>query len=400
MPRRPRAASAPNATFSRDLAAPVVARVRKVTARKDTIPILSSILVASGPEKIHFVATDLDQMIDVEIPATVAASFRACVDARMLEAALKRFPEDGTVSLTEETDGEGVAALRLVCGRARVRLAALPEADFPRLDVGRVVDRFEIAGTVLADALRTVAPAMSDEETRYYLCGVHMAENRDGDLAFAATDGHRLHRKTLDMPEDAGGLAGVIIPRATIDDLAPLAGEAGEAPVTVEIGETLMRVAAPGATLTTKLVDGKYPDYERIIPPVTDASRTVVVGTDALAAALASALVAAPNKDSRMVTLRFSGETIDVSASRGDGSEAAADLDAALDGAPLTIGVNGGYLIDALDQIPGGTADLTLADPETPIRVSGEHAQGVTIIVMPMRLGKEPETADSGEGKA
>ena len=365
----------------RDRLEPALALALKAADAKNEVAILGHVLLIAGDEHLEVVACNLDVMLRIAIPAEVEARGSVTVDARTLQQAAKNLPEQSMIALAEEPGG---ARVRLACGRARYRLAALPAEDFPTLAVNDVAHAFEVEGKVLARALELTRHAVGKDEVRYYLNGVFLGEDAAGDLVFVATDGHRLARVSLPMPDDAGGVAGVILPRQSLAQIADIAaGMAGDA-VEIEIGAGAVRFRARAVTFVTKLIDGTFPDYSKVIPADGPGTVLATVEAAALAASVARVTVVAAGK-SRAVRLDL-GESLTV-LSTGTTGEAVDEVDLTRQGGELALGFNGVFLAELLGLVPAGDAVLHLpADAAGPVRITAEALDGVTLVLMPMRV--------------
>src|SRR5690606_11691404 len=239
--------------------------VHRVVERRNTIPILSNVLLTTDGASLEMKATDLDLEITEAAPAVVEQAGATTVPAHLLYDIVRKLPEGAEVMLKMEESGQ---SLSVISGRSTFRLQCLPQADFPALTAGQFSQIFRMDSQALRDLIEKTQFAISTEETRYYLNGIYLHTIEDGGalkLRAVATDGHRLARAEIEAPAGAEGMPGVIIPRKTVGELQKLVDEPDVA-VTVELSETKIRFTIGSVVLTSKLIDGTFPDYQRVIP--------------------------------------------------------------------------------------------------------------------------------------
>ncbi|MEJ2285496.1 MAG: DNA polymerase III subunit beta, partial [Desulfobacterales bacterium] len=242
-----------------------VSQAQSVVERRNTIPILANVLIEAEGNDASFRATDLDIEVVDKVPAMVERAGATTVSAVMLHEIVRKLPDGALVSLTAD---EAAGRLTVDAGRSTFSLATLPKEDFPVMASSEYTANFSASAPVLRRLFDKTKFAISTEETRYYLNGVymHMAEAEGGRvLRCVATDGHRLARVDADLPSGAEDLPGVIVPRKTVGELRKLLDD-DEAQIAVSVSETKIRFATPAITLTSKVIDGTFPDYARVIP--------------------------------------------------------------------------------------------------------------------------------------
>jgi len=365
----------------RDAAHAAVAKALRTMARKADAPILGTLLMSAHGDHLTVTATDFDRVITIKLAAEVVEPGDICVAGKTLGDALKRWPEGEMVTISHPI-GEGDTRCLVICGRSRIRLSTLPATDFPTIDYGTTDVAFEMAGAELAEALSLCLPHVCDDDTRYYLQGVAIGENAQGELAFVATQGHTLVRKTLAMPEDGRGLTLRIVPTSGATEIAKVAAERKTEPVEIAFSERAARIDAGDVVYVARLIEGEYPDYERIIPQ--DFARSATVSAkDVIHAAQRAAVVL--KGEATGITLTF-GEELTIRARLGD-AEAESAADVSFDGPEFAVGVNVNYLTECLSAIGNADAELSFqADAASPIVITGESAPGVTIVIMPVRI--------------
>jgi DNA polymerase-3 subunit beta len=283
-----------------------------------------------------------------------------------------------------ETDGvKGTLTLR--SGRSTFTLATLPAEDFPALSGGELPHRFQVA----ADALRRLVDrsrfAISTEETRYYLNGIYLHAAQSGDLPVlraVATDGHRLARVEMPLPEGAQGMPGVIVPRKTVNELRKLIEEVG-APVGIGVSEAKIRFSFEGATLTSKLIDGSFPEYERVIPAHNE--KIMDVPRQPFFEAVDRVSTITSDK-ARAVKLHIAEKGLVLSATSADTGTAQEEVEVTYSATPLEIGFNARYLLDILQQIGTDVVDLHMADAAAPTLIREGDSSPALYVLMPMRV--------------
>jgi DNA polymerase-3 subunit beta len=333
----------------------------KVVEARNTIPILSTVRLVADGNKLTATATDLDIEITASTPVMAEAGGGVCVEARLLENIVKKLPASANVLLSVEDKNLVVKA-----GRSRFVLQFLPVSDFPDMSAGKFASEFK---TNLAALLAPVKFAMSNEETRYYLCGVFLHVN-GGQLVAVATDGHRL---SINKTESVGDIPPVILPSKFI-------GLVPDGQVDVSLSDTKVRITTADAVITSKLIDGTYPDYQRVVP--TSIERVVAVDGQALAAAADRASVVS---DMRTPTAKLSVSTNSIEVFvRGDNT-AEDTVEAEYDGEPFSVGYNARYMAEALAALPAGYVRFAM-DPTGPALIKSDAAPDQLVVLMPQRV--------------
>lgn len=338
-----------------------VGAVAKVVESRTTIPILSNILLDAGDGKLKVTGTDLDIEASTSVEATVNVPGRLTVNAKLLGDLAKKATGDVTMLLD---DGRFIVKY----GRSRFTLQTLPAEDFPSLTAGAYTAEFDID---LAALFAPVAFAISTEETRYYLNGVFF-HNIDGKAVAVATDGHRLARQ---IGPDAPMFPAVIVPRKTV-------GLIPKGNVSVSVSAAKIRIVSGDLVLTSKLIDGTFPDYERVIPRSND--KVVTVDRDTIINA-ADRVATVSSERGRAVRFGIVPGAITLSVSSPDAGTAEDEIEAEYSGKPLDIGFNAQYVRDVFGTLPAGPVRLALADSGSPALVTG-GLDGWTGVLMPMRV--------------
>ncbi|RMF71004.1 MAG: DNA polymerase III subunit beta [Alphaproteobacteria bacterium] len=356
-----------------------LSHIQSVVERRNTIPILSNVELVAEGETLRLTATDLDIALVEEVPARVAAAGGTTVPAHTLHDIIRKFPDGAELSLALDGD-----RLVLRAGGARFQLATLPREDFPQLAADELPHCFSLGADVLKRLIDKTRFAISTEETRYYLNGIyfHVAEAGSPLLKAVATDGHRLARVETAMPEGAAGMPGVIVPRKTVAELRKLVDEYDGA-IAVSLSDTRIRFAFDSAVLTSKLIDGTFPDYERVIPTAND--KILRVDARLLAEAVDRVSTISSEK-TRSVKLTLEADRIVLSVTSPEHGTATEELTAAYGGEPLEIGFNARYLLDILAQIEGAEAEVRLMDATSPTIIVDPEDESALYVLMPMRV--------------
>ena len=367
--------------------------VHRVVERRNTIPILSNVLLRGEGEGLRLKATDLDVEVTETIPADVAQPGATTVPAHVIYDIVRKLPEGAQVSL--DIAGES-GQMQIRSGRSRFMLQALPEGDFPDLAAGEMPFRFDLPAADLKRLIDKTQFAISTEETRYYLNGIylHTVEvNGTTLLRAVATDGHRLARIEMPAPAGAVGMPGVIVPRKAVAEIQKLVEDGGEG-VSVELSPSKVRLtfrgragehasAAGGVVLTSKLIDGTFPDYQRVIPSGND--KRLVVERDDFARAV-DRVSTISSERGRAVKLALGDGRLTLSVNNPDSGNATEELDVDYDAGSLDIGFNARYLLDITSQLEGDTALFKLADPGSPTLIQDREGAPVLFVLMPMRV--------------
>lgn len=366
-------------TLERKALASALGLLARIVEKRTTIPVLGNVrLRRADTLRLEITATDLD----IEAVASVDCNARDCVagaettlPAHALHDITRKLPDGAQVKITWADD-----RATIISGRSRFTLNCIPAVDFPDISIGEFSNRFTIPAETLGSLLGKTTFAISNEETRYYLNGVFF-HAVDDMLVAVATDGHRLAKATANLPDGAGGMPGVIVPRKAVAELQRLCEAGGNA--FVEVSSTKIRVAIGAVVLTSKLIDGSFPDYGRVIPTANNKIARVAKAT--LAAAVERVMTVQTERG-RAVRLHFDEGTVKLSANDPNGGEAADEAEAEYDAADLSIGFNGRYLLDALAHVEGETVEIALSDPGSPTIFRAPDDARHLIVLMPMRV--------------
>lgn len=365
----------PRASWLAAIAAPVHA-----IERRHAIPVLANVLITAAGGLMRVTGTDLDIAISTSTDIPAGGSGQVTLPGGLLHDILRKMPDGASVTLSWDGASASVAA-----GRSRFRLPTLPADDFPPpLSAGDDAVRFSMPAANLAGMIKAVDYAISTEETRYYLNGIylHIAGAADGPvLRMVATDGHRLAQIDALAPTDSEDLPGIIVPRKAVAEIARLAAAAGkEAVAEISASAAAISVDFGDCTITSKLIDGTYPDCGRVVPANNDIEFTAESAR--LAAAVDRVMLASGEK-ARAVRCDFSRGALALLA-RSEGNEGVDDIE--VDGTgEIQIGVNGAYLLSALAAMAAEFVTIALSDPSSPILLRPRGGGDRLAVIMPMR---------------
>lgn len=361
-----------------------LSHAQSVVERRNTIPILANVKLEVADGRLSVAATDMELgLVEWTTADPASEAGAATAPAHTLHDIVRKLPEGAQVELSLDAETERMIVR---AGRSTFHLAVLPIADFPSLADGDMPVGFSMAARDLRTLIDRTRFAISTEETRYYLNGIYLhAADHDGVavLRAVATDGHRLARAEAPLPAGAEGMPGVIVPRKTVAELRKLLDDAGDADVAVSVSETKIRFAMDGVTLTSKLIDGAFPDYERVIPAGND--KYVHLDRQAFKDAVDRVSTIATEK-SRAVKLALQRGVITVSATNAESGAASEDIEAEYESEEMEIGFNSRYLLDIASQIEGDIAELAFADPAAPTILRDKADSSALYVLMPMRV--------------
>jgi DNA polymerase III subunit beta len=358
--------------------------VQSVVERRNTIPILSNVMIEAGKGRLKLTATDLDMEIVETLAADVLRNGAATAPAHMLYDIVRKLPEGAQVQ-AEILTSEG-GRLAVSAGSVRFELACLPKEDFPQMAAGALPFRFRLQTDELKKLIDKTRFAISTEETRFYLNGIYLHAHKDGkgkgEMRAVATDGHRLARFQLELPDGAADMPGVIVPRKTVGELRRLLDDT-EGAIDVSLSDTKIQFTTNGVELTSKLIDGTFPDYQRVIPSANDK----VLSLDSREFAQAVDRVSTISADkTRAVKLSIAEDKLTLSVINPDSGTATEDVAASYRASPLDIGFNARYLLDITGQIDGKEVRFLLADAGSPTLIEDSEDRGTLYVLMPMRV--------------
>lgn len=355
--------------------------VQSVVERRNTIPILSNVLMNAEDGVLSLTATDMDLEINESVAANVETAGSITAPAHTFHDIVRKFPDSSVVEV--ELNAEGTQ-ITVKAERSKFKLSCLPVADFPALGKGDLPQGFSLPAADLRALIDRTKFAMSTEETRYYLNGIYLHHTeQDGVqvLRAVATDGHRLARFEMPVPEGATDMPGIIIPRKAIQELRKLSDDAADK-IQINLSESKIRFEFDHIVLTSKLIDGKFPDYQRVIPEGND--KIVEVDPTIFTSAIDRVSTISDGK-SRAVKIALQGKTMTISASSAEAGSATEQVEVNGE-TDIEIGFNAKYLLDITSQIEGEGCRLTLADPASPTIIQDNSDPSALYVLMPLRV--------------
>jgi DNA polymerase-3 subunit beta len=360
---------------------PSLAHIQSVVERRNTIPILSNVLLRAEAGKLSLSATDMDLEIVESVPAEISQAGATTAPAHTLYDIVRKLADGSHVEF-ETVPGSGTLAVR--GGRSNFRLGCLPVEDFPQMAGSAMPVTFSLGAAELRTLIDRTRFAISTEETRYYLNGIYLHAAR-GDvpmLRAVATDGQRLARVEMALPDGAAEMPGVIVPRKTVGEVRKLLDDV-TGPIAISLSDTKLKFAFDDVVLTSKLIDGTFPDYERVIPSGND--KVLEVNPREFASAVDRVATIATEK-TRAVKLSIDRGALTVSANSPESGSATEELEVVYGAAPLEIGFNSRYLLDITQQIEGDGCRLTIADAASPTIIRDTSDASALYVLMPMRV--------------
>lgn len=369
----------PSFTVERNALLPALAAVNRAIERRNTIPILGNVLIHTDGDLLTVTGTNLD--IEVSSPARLLSASDAnafTVSSSLIHAAVSKLPDGCEIVFTCGAD-----TISMVAGRARMQFATLPAIDFPNLGGSDFTHQFTIHTRELVRILNTTSFAISTEESRYYLNGIFM-HRLDEHLALAATDGHQLASIKIAAPTGSEDMPGIIIPRASLAPILHCAKVGGDA--VVHLSDRKIRVAfRDGTTVTSKLIDGTFPDYQRVIPTLNDKNFTV--DREALLAAVGRVSLVADEKSSA-IRFTFDGDNVGLEANNnatGNMEELVSLSDS--DAENASISLNYKYCVNVLNATDAAELRFSINTHTDPCLASPVLESGTApiFIIMPIR---------------
>lgn len=359
-----------------------LSHVQNVVERRTAIPVLANVKLEAVEGELRMTATDLDLALATREPANVIEHGTTTVAAHTLFDIVRKLPEGCEVTISQRP---GTGELSLRAARSHFELPTLPVDEFPALGDEELDVSFRIPAPVLLRMIDKVRFAMSTEETRYYLNGIHFHPLRQGAtsvLRAVATDGHRLARVEAELPEGAAALPPIIVPRKAVAEARKLV-DGREDEVRIDVSVSRIRLVVDNSVLTSRLVEGQFPDYERVIPK--NADRIAVLETKPFGEAVDRVSTILTER-MRSVKLSFANGQVVLSSVSAESGRASEELDAEYTGEPLEIGFNARYILDMLNEIDGEQVRFEMTSPAAPTVVRDPADSSVLFVLMPMRV--------------
>ena len=351
--------------------------VQSVVERRNTIPILANVVLRAEEGELSLTATDMDMDIATEVGCSVMTSGTTTMSAHLLYDIARKLPDGAEVEIAVN-DGHAMVS----AGRSSFRLPTLPVEDFPAISSNELPVNFSLTAADMRDLIDATRFAISTEETRYYLNGIYIHKAESGELCAVATDGHRLAMTRQALPSGAAQMPSIILPRKAVSELRKLLDDF-DGDVLIGLSETRAEFRFGVVRLTSKLIDGTFPDYTRVIPVGND--RIMQVDVSAFSAAVDRVSTIASEK-SRSVKMGLKSGVLTLSASNTDASSATEELEVSYDGPEMEIGFNARYLLDIAGQVNSEMVEFALADQGSPSLVRAPGDEASLFVLMPMRV--------------
>ncbi|GMQ83622.1 MAG: DNA polymerase III subunit beta [Gammaproteobacteria bacterium] len=363
-------------TIDRESLLKPLQQVIGVVERRQTLPVLGNVLIVADDKGLQITATDLEVEIQAKVSVQIDEGGEITLPARKLVDICKALPENASIQFTFKDQ-----KVQIKSGKSRFTLATLPAADFPVVDEIKSDCQFAISQDKLKESIERTQFSMAQQDVRYYLNGV-MLEIGNGLLRTVATDGHRLALCDMDVDIAVSHSSQVIVPRKGIQELQRLL-EASDEPVQVEVGTNHIRIRTADLCFTSKLVDGRFPDYERVVPRGGD--KLVVADRELLRQALSRTSILS-NEKYRGIRLNIEKNNIKIQAHNPDQEEADEEFEVDYQGTGLEIGFNVTYLLDVLSSVRSENVEITLSDSNSSCLIQQPGTAQYRYVVMPMRL--------------
>jgi DNA polymerase-3 subunit beta len=357
--------------------------VHRVVERRNTYPILANVLIKASEDRVELRATDLDIEVTESVPAMVGTPGTTTVPAHTLYEIVRKLSDGAEVRL----ETEGGEQMLITSGRSRFHLACLTPDSFPDLKSGSFGHSFSIAAPSLRELIERTQFAISTEETRYYLNGIYfhtVESSKDGTVLRAvATDGHRMARAETDAPAGAAGMPGIIVPKKTVGEVQKLLDNV-DGDVAVEVSDTKIRFTVGTVVLLSKLIEGTFPDYDRVTPKNNE--KQMLVDKAAFATAVDRVSTIASERGGKAVKLSAANGQLELSVTNPDHGTASEELAVDFDIDAFEIGFNARYLLDIIAQIRTENAVFLFNDAGSPTLAREEGEARALYVLMPMRV--------------
>jgi len=347
-----------------------------VVERRQTLPVLGNVLLNANRKSIRLTATDLEVELQAHVNVAVTETGDITLPARKLLDICRTLPAEAQLDISVRKDRALVRS-----GKSRFTLSTLPATEFPVIDKIKSARKFSLQENALHDLIERTAFAMAQQDVRYYLNGL-MLEPVSGTLRAVATDGHRLAICELVTEVGDGVDQQVIVPRKGVQELHRLL-EHKDTELQVEIGSNHIRITTDELRFTSKLIDGRFPDYQRVLPK--NADKRVLINRELLRQALTRTSILS-NEKYRGIRMDLSENNLKIQAHNPEQEEAVEEIDAQYDHEALVIGFNVTYLLDVLNVITTDDVELSLSDANSSALINKPGSVDCRYVVMPMRL--------------
>ncbi len=356
-----------------------LAHCQGVVERRNTVPILAHVLLEAQGSTLKITATDLEMAFIETLPAHVTAPGSTTVSAQRLFEVVRKLPEGSEIELKTTEDG---ASLQLRSARSNYSFSCLPVIDFPPMATENLPCTFKIHAGELSRLIDKTRFSMATEETRYYLNGIYFHKSPDGFLRAVATDGLRLAQAQVELPPEASSMPQVIVSRKTIHEIRKLIDEVAEE-VTVSLSENKIQFSVGTSFLISRLIEGKFPEYEKVIPLSND--KILEVDVKIFSDAVDRIAIMSTDK-LRPVKINVAGTTMTLSAHSTDTGSAIEELEVGYVGDPVDFGFNARYILDVTQQIASQTLHFLIGDETEAIIAKDASDDSALYVLMPMRV--------------
>ncbi|TAG06003.1 MAG: DNA polymerase III subunit beta [Betaproteobacteria bacterium] len=362
--------------ISRDLVLKPLQAVSGIVERRQTLPILANVLLEHRGTRLTTVATDLELQISASVEVEASGDQSITVAARKLQDLLRALPDASSVSL-DAKDGK----MTVKAAKSRFSLQTLPASDYPRLTMSQEqLQSFSLPQKLLKSTLRLVEFAMAQQDIRFYLNGMLFVLEKN-QLICVATDGHRLSYASMPIEGDFAKQE-IIVPRKTVMELSKLLADTDE-PLKVDILSNQVRFSFGNIELTSKVIDGKFPDYNRVIPSAH--TKIITIERALLLQTLQRAAILS-NERFRGVRIGLAPSTLKIACTNNEQEEAEEEIEIAYDGGSMEIGFNINYLLDALATVSSTEVTMALQDSAASVLFTVPGRSDFKYVVMPMRI--------------
>ncbi|MDX1949007.1 MAG: DNA polymerase III subunit beta [Rickettsiales bacterium] len=354
-----------------------LSKIQSVVEKRNTIPILSNVKIDASNNIVTLTVTDMDVLATQEIEASVNQGGSLTVPAQTLYDIIRKLPEGAQINLDADVNS---SRLIVKSGSSKFKLSYLPSEDFPQISEGDLTHKFTLEVKTLLKLIEKTKFAMSNEETRYYLNGVYFHIS-NGKLRAVATDGHRLASVEVEAPEGSLGMPGVIIPRKAVNELPKLLE--GQEKVTISISDSKIKFSANKIELLSKVVDGTFPDYQRVIPE--NNKKILTTSTSTLKEAVDRVSTIAVDK-TKAVKISLSNNQINLHSQGVEGGSGDEDIAANYSSEALEMGFNSRYMLEMLNQIESAEVQFAFDNTNSPSLITDPTDNSAVYIIMPMRV--------------
>ncbi len=369
-------------TIERATLLSVLNHVHSVVEKRNTVPILSNVLIEAQGQRLTFTATDMDLTVEERVEAAISQEGSTTLSAHMLYDIVRKLPDGAQVEMRLDPASQ---LCSIAAGRSSFELPTLAKEGFPSIPQDDLPEALGVTGQHLKQLIERTRFAISTEETRYYLNGIYLESfQQDGSqgLRAVATDGHRLAKCEIAMELHGLTIPGVIVPRKTVGEIFKMIEDEDET-VELSVSETKIRIKQGDLTLTSKLIDGNFPDYQRVIPSQND--KVLSFDPRALAKAVDRVSVVSTDR-SRGVKFGLDSASMSLQSNSAGVGSAFEELEVTYSGEAMTVGFNARYLSDILGQLQGEVAEFRLNDSASPVVASDPEDKTALFVLMPMRV--------------